>query len=310
VGRTKHKGLQVTLEELRALEAVASFGSLSAAAQSLGKGHTGVLYALGRLEDATELRLLDRAGYRARLTPTGERFLTQARGVLQAERGLAELVDELRQGWEARLVADGILPLEGILNGLAAVAAAGAPTVLRFQSAFLGGVEDDFQQSDAQLMASVLPPQKLSLESRPLASFTAVLVAHRGHPVMKCAKKVSIDELKTQTLVTVRGGDPRLELSTQVLEGQVSAFHVNDFRVKKEVLLRGLGLGWMPEALIGPELKSGKLKEVRWERSSRHVFRPRLYARSFEALGPAARLFLGALSVRTQNAGQRTATSH
>jgi hypothetical protein len=60
--------MAITLEWARALDALDRAGTLVGAAAQLHKGHTAVLYALGQLEAQTGLALLDRRGYRLRLT--------------------------------------------------------------------------------------------------------------------------------------------------------------------------------------------------------------------------------------------------
>ncbi len=80
--------MNVTLDQARALDALARHGTFAAAAEMLHKGHTAVLYALRTLEEQTELVLLDRRGYRTRLTPAGERVLEHCRKLLAAEREL------------------------------------------------------------------------------------------------------------------------------------------------------------------------------------------------------------------------------
>ena len=82
------------------------------------------------------------------------------------------------------------------------------------------------------------------------------------------------------------------DLSTAMLEGSVSAFHVNDFGSKKLALMKALGFGWMPNETIARELRRGDLVRIRWPHPSTHVFEPRLYHRGDRRLGPAGRLFV------------------
>ena len=110
--------MEVTLDQARALDALARHGTFAKAAAALRKQHTGVLYALRALEESTGLTLLDRTGYRTKLTPAGELVLAQCRRLLDAERDLATLCEVMRTGWEPRLgiVFDGVVPAEGLLR--------------------------------------------------------------------------------------------------------------------------------------------------------------------------------------------------
>ena len=105
-----HK-VDVTLEQLRALDALARTGTFAAAAAALGRGHTSVLYLIRTLEDALGFAVVDRSGYRTALSAHGRRVLAGARELLAAEADLTAMVRELRAGWEPTLtvVFDGIV---------------------------------------------------------------------------------------------------------------------------------------------------------------------------------------------------------
>src|SRR6185436_11310876 len=95
--------LHLSLDQARALDAWARHGTFQRAAQALHKGHTAVLYALRTLEEQAGIALVDRTGYRSRLTPAGQRVLEQCRKLLATERELESLCTELRAGWEPSL---------------------------------------------------------------------------------------------------------------------------------------------------------------------------------------------------------------
>src|SRR5689334_17722029 len=130
--------MNVTLEQARALDALARHGTFAAAATALRKGHTAVLYALRTLEEQTELTLLDRRGYRTRLTPAGERVLEHCRKMLAAERELEAACAEIRAGWEPslRIVFDGIFPAEPLLRVVKELRTEGASTRFHVSAEF------------------------------------------------------------------------------------------------------------------------------------------------------------------------------
>ena len=244
-----HRGtMEVTLDQARALDALARHGTFAKAAAALRKQHTGVLYALRALEESTGLTLLDRTGYRTKLTPAGELVLAQCRRLLDAERDLATLCEVMRTGWEPRLgiVFDGVVPAEGLLRVVGELAREGVPTRLTVTAEFLGGVEEAFVRAGADVMISVLPPQTVSLRARAMPPVRSLLVAHRKHPLVARGAAVTDDELRGQVLLVVRGSDPRLRLSTAALEVP-TVVSLNDFHAKKTSLLDGLGYGWMPD---------------------------------------------------------------
>lgn len=288
-----------TLDQARALDALARHGTFAKAAASLGRQHTAVLAALRAMEAQAGLAILDRSGYRTKLTPAGELVLAQCRKMLASERELTALCEVLRTGWEPRLgvVLDGIVPAAPVLRVVGELARERVPTRLRVATEFLGGVEEAFAREEADLMISVLPPQSVALRGEAMEPIRALLVARKDHPLVLRGAAVTDDELCAEVLLMVRGSDPRLRLSTAGLPvGTV--IHLNDFHAKKTSLLDGHGYGWMPEHLIGRELRRGTLARVRWKGGSAHAFHPHVYHRAERALGRAARRVLDALRAK------------
>jgi len=289
--------MNLTLEQARALDALARHGTFAAAAKALHKGHTAVLYALRTLEEQTELTLLDRRGYRTRLTAAGERVLEHCRKLLAAERELEATCAEIRAGWEPtlRIIFDGIFPSEPLLRAVKQLRAEGAGTRFHVSAEFLAGVEAAFVREEADLMVSVLPPTLSGLRSYRLEELKAVLVAHRSHPLARGRGPLKDEDLAEHLLLTVRGSDPRLQLSTGALEER-STVHLNDFAAKKAALMEGLGYGWLPEHLMARELRRGELKALKLARGATHLFHPSLHHRAGVRLGRAASRLVQALT--------------
>lgn len=287
--------MDVTLDQARALDAVARHGTLVSAAKALHKGHGAVLYALERLEAQTGFALLDRTGYRNKLTPEGEAVLTHCRRLLTAERDLATAISEISTGWEPtlRVVFDGIYPSEVILGVISALTREGARTVVKVSVEFLGDVEERFIRDDADVMLTLITPRTPRLVSVKLPPLRARLVAHKKHP-LAALPKVSLTDLDTHVLITVRGSDPRLQLSTVSIEER-STLHLPDFASKKSAILQGIGYGWLPDHLTARELARGELVALPLARGGTHTFTPVLCHRE-RVPGRATRRFVDALT--------------
>jgi DNA-binding transcriptional LysR family regulator len=288
--------MHVTLEQARALAALAQHGTFAKAAQALRKRHTAVLYALRSLEEQTELELLDRRGYRTRLTSAGQRVLEQCHKLLAAEQELEAAVRDIRGGWEPRLrvVFDGIFPAQPIVDVVGKLAAARAPTRVDVSAEFLSGVEEAFFRDEADVMISVLPPAATSLVARRLPPIRSFLVAHARHPLARARTRLSSKDLEGHVLLVVRGADPRLLLSTASLEPR-STVVLADFSTKKGAVLSGVGFGWMPEYLVAREIDRGTLRVLRWTGASTHLFHPCLYLRRGSPPGRAAAMLIRAM---------------
>lgn len=300
--------MNITLEQARALDALEAKGTLVAAATSLHKGHTAVLHALRQLELQSGLPLLDRRKYRLALTPAGRRVLEHCRRLLAAEAELVAACAVMRTGWEPalRVVYDGVYPDEPILRAVGELLREGAPTRVHVSAEFLGGVEDAFTREDADVMVSVLPAKGSGLVASRLPALRALLVADRRHPLAKARGTLDDAALEEHVLITVRGSDPRLALSTAGLRRRVTV-DLNDFHAKRAAILAGIGFGWLPEQLCSAEIADKRLRVLRYARGAEHVYQPRLYHRVGVRLGPAARRVVDALGLGGEGAGQRRA---
>lgn len=279
--------MHITLDQARALDAFSRTGTFQAAARELHKVHTAVLYALKQLEQQTGLELFDRSGYRTKLTPSGEQVLLKARRLLEAERELITTCAELKSGWEPvlKVVVDAIFPIGPVLEVVRRLREKEAPTRVLISVDSLGAVEERFEAEQANVMVSVLPVTLPEVSTRALPRLKARLVAHKNHPLAK-QTRLSTSDLADQVLLTVRGSDPRLQLTTRALDQQ-STVHLPDFHSKKAAILAGLGFGWLPEWLIADELERGALVALPLKEGAAHAFSPTLASRG--ALGPAAR---------------------
>ncbi len=288
--------MHLSLDQLRALEALATHGTLQRAAASLGKGHTAVLYALRTLETQTGLSLLDRRGYRLRLLPAGERVLEHARRVLAEQAALERACSGMAGGFEPalRLVLDGVLPTAPLLRVVGELVAERAPTRLAVSVEYLGGVEAAFEQDAADVMVAILPPRAARLPSVALPELEARLVARRDHPLVRARGVLSAEALCEHVLLSVRGSDPRLGLPTAGLTPRATVL-LNDFHAKRAALLEGIGFGWLPAHLLEGEARRA-LRVVRWDGASEHRFAPRLYRRAGGPPGPATTRVIEALT--------------
>ena len=94
------------LDAVEALDAVVRHGGFAHAAAALHRVPSAVSYQVAKLEEQLGVKLLDRSGYRVRLTPAGEAVLKEGQKLLAQARhparmlarrgcqGLAPVVDD------------------------------------------------------------------------------------------------------------------------------------------------------------------------------------------------------------------------
>ncbi len=309
--------MNITLEQARTLDAVVRHGSFAKAARALHKVHSAVVYGLKGLEDAVGMPVFDRTGYRTALTPLGRRVHELCVRILAAEADLDLLCQTARAGYEPRLgvVFDGLLPVAPILRAVRAVTAASPLTRVSLSSEFLGEVEARAEREQAEVMLSVVPPQRPIGPAYPLAPLVSLLVAHQGHPLAGARRKPTAADLEAHPFLTVQASDQRLAMSTSALDREGPAwpvrafaglpagldkateFKLSDFHAKKVALMAGMGYGWMPEYLVAKELAKKSLVVLRFgEGGGRHAFRPILHCRQAAVGGRAMQALVEALT--------------
>lgn len=291
--------MKISIEQAHALVAVARSGSFVKAAESLGKSHTALVYALKNMEQALNVSLLDRTGYRTSLTDLGKIICERCEDLIKVASDLEDLCTAAGDGWETRLgvVVDGIIPVEPLIGVLETLRRTNDKIRLTLSSDFLGGVEQRFSDERAVIMATVLPPLLPGLISFPLPVIPAHLVVHKSHP-LAAQKKLTESDLRKHTFLTVRGSDNRLQMPTSMLE-KLSTFHLSDFHAKKSGLINGYGYGWMPEYLIGPELKKKTLVPLKWSGGVRHEFEPNLYVVREAMSGRGVQMVLKSMGLKS-----------
>ena len=279
--------MKLDLEALLALDAVVQTGSFARAAGRLHRVTSAVSYQVKKLEEQLGLPLVDRSGYRVKLTPQGEAVLAEGRKLLRQAHQVEALAQQLASGWEARLmvVVDGILPLEETLRALKRLADEGVPTRVQLKVEFLHGVQFRFQRDDADLMLAKDYEPAALLRARALEEVECILCVGAGHPLAALGHAAGLEELHAHVELSVQDSSGRGD--DRHMFGGERVFFLSGFMAKKQALLMGLGFGWMPRYLVEEELARGELVELPYEGGSRFRFTPWLVHRIDRPLGKA-----------------------
>lgn len=276
------------LDAVNALDAVVRHGGFAGAAAALNRVQSAVSYQVEKLEAQLGVALLDRTGYRVRLTPEGETLLAEGRRLLgQADR-MASMARQFAGGWEPRLtmILDGILPLETTLRALRTLAEEKVPTRIQLKVEYLSGVQLRFEKDSADIMVVKDYEGRPDLEAHPLGEVECVLCVSRRHPLADCPR-VRLRDLHEHVELSVQDSSGRGD--DEHMFGGDRVFYLDGFIAKKQALRMGLGFGWMPRYLINRELHAGTLMEVRYAGGSRYRFTPLLVHRVTAPLGRTGR---------------------
>ncbi|UGA40771.1 LysR substrate-binding domain-containing protein [Chromobacterium haemolyticum] len=143
-------------------------------------------------------------------------------------------------------------------------------TRLIFRSEIFGGTWDALYDDRADLVigAPNMPPPG-DYFTRTIGSYDFVLVVAAGHPLAAEDKPLPPHVLRQHRAVAIGDTSRRLQPRTGgLLDGQ-DVLTVHSSLAKLDVILAGLGSGYLPRSMVGPYLASGIWWPRKWPRTVR-----------------------------------------
>ncbi|CAG9256595.1 LysR family transcriptional regulator [Paraburkholderia unamae] len=279
-----------SLEQLRALIAVAETGSFSAAARQLDRAQSVVSYTIANLEALLGVALFERGKRKPELTAAGRAILADARRLDLLMGQLNAKAAGLQRGLEGEvsLAVDVMFPSQRLVEALQAFAFTFPTVALNLTMEALGGVLKLVLDGDCALGISG-PNHNWPhvIEAQSIGTVELVMVAAPCHPLAKAEQPVRISDARehTQLVLTDR---------SRLTEGQNfgvysnRAWKLGDLGAKHRLLLAGLGWGSMPRHLVEADLEAGRLVRVALADRRSVSYNISLIHRTNAARGPAS----------------------
>ena len=252
------------LHDLKCFDAVIRTGSFQAAAAALHRSHPAVFAAVARLESQAGLSLLDRGGYRVKLSDAGRSFHEHMQALLCEAEGLRQFAAQLAMGEERQLhvVLGDLCPRPAALGLLARFFETCSHTRLHLHFETVGGPIERLKARDADLMFHRIDTTDTSVERIALCKVRLIPVVAPGLLPVSLPRTLRPKHLRDYTQCVMRDsaraprGDDFL-----VIEG-AHQITVADQFMKKDVILQGLAWGHLPDFLIEEEIRCGALKSI------------------------------------------------
>ena len=257
-----------TLHELQCFDAVVTGGSFQAAAERLHRSHPSVFAAVAKLEHQLGLSLLDRSGYRVRLTEAGQSFHRKVQSLLRESDELRTHARQLAMGEEAdlRVVLGDLCPLQPVLALLSQFFAQCPQTRLQLQFEAVTGPWERLLEDETDLIVHRVPKGDVRMEWIDLGKIAMVPVVAPGF-LSASSASASTSALTPQQMqrfmqcvINDSARNPP-EQSHYVIEGAPQCA-VPDQLMKKELILHGMAWGHLPRFLIDAELREGQLLSI------------------------------------------------
>lgn len=257
----------ITLDLLRALDAIDQRGSFAAAAAALHKVPSALTYTVQKVEQDLGIELFDRSGHRAKMTPAGRLILDEGRGILRDIDTLASSAKKIASGWEPelRIGVDTIFE-PSRLFGLIQTFNQEHPYIkVHLIHGALSGTWELLINGDADLILSGdgLDPKAEGYEVRTLAEMKRVFVVSKDHPLAQQACTVTEEEIAEYPTIVVKDTTQLLAPKTVGWTRHHRMITVPTMQDKIDAQRAGLGVGYLPLHRIQADLDSGNLVQVK-----------------------------------------------
>lgn len=252
----------LTLDALRAMDAIARKGSFAAAAEHLYKVPSALSYPIAKLEADLDVQLFDRSKQKAQLTPAGQLLLEQGRELLQAASRLQDAIKQVDTGWETQLVLakDSIVPYAPVLALVQQFMALGKMTEVSIREEVLGGSWEALETGQAQLAIGVSAEMpKGRYELVPIGEAEFVFALSPLHELAELNRQIDLEDVAQQTAIVVADSALDAPKRSSGLFATRRVLRVDSMAAKIAAQVQGLGVGFLPKHLIQAELARGEL---------------------------------------------------
>lgn len=257
----------ITLDLLRALDAIDQRGSFAAAAQALHKVPSALTYTVQKVEQDLGIELFDRSGHRAKLTPAGRLILDDGRDILRDMDTLASSAKKIASGWEPelRIGVDTFYEPSRLFPLVAEFNAEHPYIKIHLVHGSLTGTWEMLINGSADLIlsASALDPRLEGYETRTLGETGLTFVVAQDHPLAERACEVSYEEIEQYPTIVVRDTSQLMAPRTVGWTRQHKMITVPTMSDKIAAQIAGLGVGYLPNHRIRKELEAGSLVPIK-----------------------------------------------
>lgn len=259
---------KLSLEALQVLESIDRLGTFALAAEELHRVPSALTYTVNNLEQQLKVKIFDRSGHRAKLTPIGELVLKEGQKLLISADLLEKRVQLHQQGFEdiLSIVYDQIIPFKNLFFLIEEFYQVYEGIELKLSGEILGGCWDALLSHRATIAIGVSgePPIREDISVVSLGAVEFVFLVSKDHPLASKEGHLSNEELKAYRSIVV--ADSTRELpprNSGILPGQ-NRLTVNTLQEKIELMQAGLGIGYLPLGQAKQYIDSGEflIKEV------------------------------------------------
>ncbi len=257
----------LTLDQLVVLKTIIESGSFRAASEILHKAQSAISYAVRNLESELGVQLFDRSSYRPTLTMAGKAIYEKSQSVLLQMQELESLGQHLSQGHESRLklAINGICPFQNIIDTINGFSHDFPSVNIVLSVENLGGAVERLLYEDADIALSEVTEWQDQIEGILWDRIEFIPVASPEYPASLSNVPLTKSDMLQYTQIVVADSAKKLKPKTVGVLSKSNHWTVNDFTIKKQLLLSGCGWGLMPKHMVENELSKSELVAISYK---------------------------------------------
>jgi LysR family cyn operon transcriptional activator len=247
----------MTLDSLKALCAIVEAGNFRKAASALHRSQPAISQQLKNLEDELGQELIERRS--CRLTPLGELVHQRAQSVLAGVRSLEQALDDFQAAPQVlRLGTSDTTALYFLPPVLRRFLKHSPDTRLVMVNRSSDAIADQVARMELDLGIVTLPLAHPALEEQVLFEQRLVLVTPRKHP-LTTKRRIRLNDLAEEPLLLLHAQMRTGRLLREYFAAEGFTPNVlldsGSFEVIKRYVAEGIGVSFLPEAVVTPEDK-------------------------------------------------------
>ncbi|NOH78116.1 LysR family transcriptional regulator [Vibrio sp. RE86] len=284
--------LKSTLEQWLTLQEVHKAGSIQAAAVSLNKSHTTLIYSIRKLEDQLGVKLVEVKGKRASVTEHGKSLLRRAGSMLEQARDLEDLSQQISAGVESEITIaiDHLCDPSLLYKAMASYLKMNNSTSIQVVETSLSKTTEMVTNEQADIAIITLPVTNYPAQAFSMTSMLPVVSS--DHPLAH-KPNICMADFATQTQVVVRDLGASDADKREQNVGWLKAnqrITVDNFDHAFRAIEQGVGFCRLPEHII-TQRNHGQLKVLKIEQNDKYQVPLHITLPKGAKTGPAAKCF-------------------
>ena len=275
---------RISLDQWSVLVSVVESGGYANAAERVHKSQSTLSYAVQKIERLLGVKMFERRGRKAVLTPAGQLLYRRGKALLEDAARLEHVAGELAKGWESeiRLAVDVVFPTWLLLGCLAEFAKERPATRIELHETTLSGHEEALAERKVDLAIGGSVPA--GFVGDPLMPVRFVCAAAPGHPLHQLGRPLSVEDLRRHRHLVIRDSSAQRSRTAGWLNE--TRWTVSHKATSIRAATMGLGYAWYPEDSVREELESGALKPLPLREGAERVATLYLVYADRDAAGP------------------------